>query len=612
MKSILDSLNEEQRQAASTSSKYLQISAGPGTGKTLTLAARILNLQYNYDLTASDIIAISFSRTAKQQLTEKVKSYIEQLGYGSVTEVLTFHSLAHRIVRYGVHTNESTFKSHFQTINTESFIKVQPRILTGLCTDYTNRDLVGTALSKGLGLIRQGYHLDSSIYTHWSEVDPHAVYKVNVDSNERVLITGSDMIEFWQRVERLEKTKNIVDFQGLITEANKLLMKRSDTYSLIANGLKHILVDEYQDTSVSQERFLFSLASWDKGITVVGDRNQSIYTFNGSHPSNLERFYSHFKKVELEQTEKIHLQKNYRSVKGIVGLSNHFIGNNCIESKIDTTNNKPIIVNTHSITLAASYIASEIQELKHKQGKSYSDICILYRKNSHYSPQADEVIKELDNYGIPWGNENFFKGSEISSKEKILEICDEYPAVELEELITDFSSSYKWDEEVLGIIKDAMLQGAIDTDDLIDYLIDLDHLPEKDIEESVTLKTVHQAKGQEYAIVFILYISDRQFPHGSVPDIEEEKRLLYVGITRAMDHLYIIGEQGIQYENFLGNCMGSSEVEVVHYHTRYNYNGENVEDFDDDERSLISETSKALKTAEKNKIKHLVDMMEDW
>ncbi len=612
MKTILDNLNEEQRQAASTSTKYLQISAGPGTGKTSTLAARILNLQYNYELTSSDIIAISFSRTAKEQLTTKVKSYTDQLGYGSVIEVLTFHSLAHRILRYGVHTNESRFKSGFHTINTEDFIKVQPRILTGLCKSYTNRDLVGIALSKGLALIRQGHHLDKVIYTHWSEVDPHAVYKVNVDSNDRVIITGADMIEFWQRVEKLEETKNIVDFQGLITEANKLLLKKSDTYNLISNGLKHILVDEYQDTSASQERFLFSLASWDKGITVVGDENQSIYAFNGSNPSNLENFYSYFKKVDPKQTEKIHLQKNYRSGKSIVELSNHFIKKNCIENTIDTFNNKPIIVNTHSISLAAAYIASKIQELKHKQGISYNDMCILYRKNSHHSPQANEVIKELDNYEIPWGNADFSGGSEVAIKEKILEICDEYPAMELKDLMTDVHLCRTCNEEVLCIIKDAIVQGAADTDDLIDYLIDLDSLPENNTEESVTLKTIHQAKGQEYPIVFILYIGDRQLPHGSVPNIEEEKRLLYVGITRAVEQLYVIGEPGIQHENFLGDCMKSSDVDVVDYHTRYSYKRENAEDFDDADRSLINETSEALKEEEKNRIQHLVDMMEDW
>ncbi|MED4182089.1 ATP-dependent helicase [Priestia megaterium] len=609
---IIDKLNEEQKKAATSTAKYLQVSAGPGTGKTSTLAARIFNLQYNYDLSPNEIISISFSRTAKQQLTYKMQSYTEQLGYGSIIEVLTFHSLAHRIVRYGNHTGESKFKNGFQTVYTEDFIKVQPSILKSLCPEYANRDLVGSALAKGLNLVRQGKQLNRSMYKHWSEIKPDSIYKVNMDANDRVIIKGKDMIEFWKRIERIEKTKNIIDFQGLITEATKLLEKRSDAYNMITKQLQHILVDEYQDSSLSQEDFLFSLADHNKNITVVGDKNQAIYTFNGSNPDNLDRFYFYFKEIAPRQTERIYLQKNYRSTKDIVNLSNHFIGKKYIEHTTDTKKDvtKPIIVNTHSIKLAAAYIGSKIQELKHEQNISYNDICILYRKNSVHAPQANEVIKALENYGIPWKDNSLATGDGVNIKEKVLKICDEYPVVELEELLGILKVSYNCEEEALELIKDAILQGAVDTDDLIDYLIDLDESLPDGIKEYVTLRTVHGAKGQEYPIVFILYIGDRQFPHGNQPDIEEEKRLLYVGITRAMNQLYIIGQRGIQHEDFLGHCMSSSEVEVKHFHSHYSE--ENVDGFNEKELLLINETTKAFEIEEEKNQKRLVDMMEDW
>ncbi|MEF2093319.1 ATP-dependent helicase [Bacillus sp. CFBP9009] len=613
MEIIIDKLNDEQKRATTSEAKYLQISAGPGTGKTSTLAARIFNLQYNFNLGQNKIIAISFSRIAKQQLINKMHDYSEKLGYGSLIEVLTFHSLAHRIVRFGSHTGESKFKNGFQTFSTEDFIKIKPTIIKGLCSQYANRDLVGVALAKGLNLLRQGAQLNKDTCKHWSAIEPDILYKINIDAGDRVLIEGKDMIEFWKQIELLEKTKNIIDFQGLITEANKILEKKSTAYNMIAYGLEHILVDEYQDSSLSQESLLFSLAGSDKNIAVVGDKNQAIYTFNGSNPNNLDRFYQRFKEVSPLQTEKVHLEKNYRSTKNIVEISNHFLGNRQIEYAKNTwgeEDTKPIVVNTHSVELSATFIASKIQELKFKRNISYNDICILYRKNSDHAPQANEVIKELENYKIPWHKAILTSKKERNLKEEIMGICDEYPGNDLEELLDTLEGSHKNEKEILGLIKDALVQGATDTDDLIDYLIDLDETVANRNVEAVTLSTVHGAKGQEYPIVFVLYLGDRHFPHGSQPDIEEERRLLYVGITRAMSQLYILGQRGIQHEDFLGDCMSNSYVEVKHFHTRYQE--ETVEGFSKNEINQINETASRLEIEEEKNRVRLVDMMEDW
>jgi DNA helicase-2/ATP-dependent DNA helicase PcrA len=153
---IKNILNDQQRQAANSTSKYLQITAGPGTGKTSTLAARILNLQYERGMLCNEVLAISFSRAAKQQLVQKMKDYTEKLGHGNVIEVLTFHSLAHRIIRYGVHHGEAKFNKGFQTINTIDFITTYPSLIEGLCTDVSDRLLVGEALAQVFNMVRQG------------------------------------------------------------------------------------------------------------------------------------------------------------------------------------------------------------------------------------------------------------------------------------------------------------------------------------------------------------------------------------------------------------------------------------------------------------------------
>lgn len=612
MEVILDNLNDEQRSAAVSSAKYLQISAGPGTGKTSTLAARVFNLQYEYDLNQNNIIAISFSRSAKQQLIQKMNSYTEILGYGSIIEILTFHSLAHRIVRFGSHSGESAFKQGFQTINTEDFIRIKPSILNGLCPQYADRDHVGIALAKGLNSFRQGGLLNIGICNDWTNIDPSRTFKIDIDAGERIIVEGKDLVRFWKHIKSIETNKNVIDFQGLITESNRLLSKKGETYNMVSKDLEHILVDEYQDSSLSQEQLLFSFAGSEKNIAVVGDKNQSIYAFNGSNSENIDRFYDKFNEIAPKQTERIYLEKNYRSTKGIVGLSNDFVGTRYIESAKDPFDYlcKPIVVNTQSLELAATYIASEIQDLKHNQNISYNDICILYRKNSEYYPQASEVIKELDMYQIPWKNPSFINKEEVNVKEDLMGICDEYPGTELGEILEIIKRSPNNEGILVEIINDAISQGAIDTDDLIDYIIDMDVSVTDDVTEAITLSTVHAAKGKEYPVVFVLYLGDRHFPHGSQPDIEEERRLLYVAITRAMNQLYILGKNGIQQEDFLGKCMSSSEVELKHFHSRYEE--EKIAGFSTEDLIVINETSRKLEIENVKKIKRIVDSMENW
>lgn len=609
MKDILKNLNPEQKKAATSNAKYLQISAGPGTGKTSTLAARIFYLLEERDLQPDELIAISFSRAAKQELIEKLRYYTELTGTGSIIEILTFHSLAHRIIRYGIFTGESKFSAGFKTINTEGFILMNPEILHGLCTDYSNRDLAGNGLVKALNLLRQGKYIDDQIYKHWSDLEANKEYHVNLDASYRLIIKSEDLIEFWRRVEKLETRYNVTDFQGLITEGIKLLQRRSEAYGMLANHLRHILIDEYQDTSISQESLLFQLASQNTEITVVGDENQTIYTFNGSNPDNLTRFYNHCIHLSSGKTERIKLKKNYRSVKEIIQLSNHFLGKKIIQPSENTKSGdvKPVVVKTPSIDLAATYIATRIEKLHGEDKIPFKDICVLYRKNSEYAPQADEVKKAFEQSRIPYQESQHNQKNNDYLIDKIFEICDEYPGLDLEELIHSAGEDIK--PEIRDFITDAINQGANDTDDLIDYVIDLNKQENKE-ENQVCLSTVHNAKGKEFPVVFILYLGDTEFPHGSLPDIDEEKRLLYVAITRAMSQLYILGQNGIRYEDFLGKCSSSPNVQYVEYNSRY---AERTgKSFEKQEELLIKETTRKLEEQEKSRQEYYKDLMKDF
>ncbi|MFF2447468.1 ATP-dependent helicase [Neobacillus sp. NPDC058068] len=605
----MKSLNEEQKKAVESEYKFLQVAAGPGTGKTSTIAARILNLQFSYGLQKNEILAISFSKSAKQQLIRKMQAYTEKLGFGSVIEVLTFHSLAHRIIRYGVHHGESKFKKGFQTVDTMSIFQNTPYLIKDLCRKYRDRDLVGKALAKALNIVRQGDHVDHTVYQTWMELRTNKLFKIDIDASERVIISAEDLIECWKRFDRLEKEKNLTDFQGLISESIQLLKKRSDTYEMVTNGLRHILVDEYQDTSLSQEDLLFSLAGDTKDITVVGDKNQTIYTFNGSNETNLDRFIDRCKNFELGSSETIQLNKNYRSTPEIIQLSNYFIGNEVIKATKGKSLVNPVIVNAHSTRLASSYIASEIQLLCRKEQYEYKDVCILFRKNSEHAPQADDVISALEEYDIPYQYVFVKVEQKFDLESSIQELSDNYPGLPLDEILSMVQAKGDAHTDLVEYLKNGVEQGVDDIEELLDLLFEIKDVSADYSENKVTIQSVHSSKGQEYPIVFIVYLGDQHFPHGSHPNIEEEKRLLYVGITRSMEKLYILGRHGIHFNDFLGKCRNKDTEYLV-------YNSDKKEvlgsELSQNEVILIRETDKALKKQDAIQKKKLEDMMADW
>ncbi|TFD99519.1 UvrD-helicase domain-containing protein [Jeotgalibacillus sp. R-1-5s-1] len=611
---ILDKLNEEQYESAVSEANYLQISAGPGTGKTSTLAARIFYKQFSEGLNPDELIAISFSRSAKEQLIHKMQEYTDLMGYGSIIDIMTFHSLAHRIIRYGVFTGETEFRDGFRVVNTEDYYKINPEIIKDLCKEYASRELAAQALAKCLNLLRQGSHLENDVLIHWSAIKPGKVYKINMDASTRINIHSPDIIEYWKRVERLFKIRNELDYQGLITEAVNLLLKKKNTYNIITGELKHIFVDEYQDTSISQENLLVALAAEKQDITVVGDENQTIYTFNGSNLENMKRFLKRFENIPNKKCRQIHLKQNYRSTKSLINLSNHLLERELI-TPTDITPYKedyqPVIVDTQSIELAAVYIAREIYHLNIVENVALTDICVLFRKDSEHSPQLESLKKELDLLNISYDENARETEKKADVKKEILSLYEKYPDHELSELL-ELIKEDNFSEEAAIFIKDAIEMGAKESEELIDYLIDMDEKRFTDNDSKIKLRTVHSSKGQEYQIVFVLYLGDRQFPHGSNPDVEEEKRLLYVAVTRAIDRLYILGKHGVHAEDFLGKCITAPNINYVLFNTRVEKEYLEGYGLSQADKEIIRETSKEQEYKNDQNKKRLTKYMEEW
>ncbi|WP_223701711.1 ATP-dependent helicase [Sutcliffiella deserti] len=599
-------LNPQQRNAVTTTSRYTQIIAGPGTGKTTTLAAKILYTQTELGILTENILGISFSRSAKSHLLNKMEEFTNIIGYGGKPIILTFHSLAFRIIKNGIHYNESRFREGFGTISTENFIDLDPSLTRGLCDEYADRNLVNKSMSQAYNLIRQG-SLEPRPINSWNEISQDAQYHINTYTHGRILIRGCDLATFWKRIKKIEKIRNTTDFQGLINEATRILSLKQRTYKDVSESFKHIFVDEYQDTSLAQEELLLRLIDRNQAVTVVGDKNQTIYTFNGSNNENMDRFSAYCKRSAPASSEVIHLTLNYRSTNEIIHVANNFIGEETILPAKDRNGIMPLVVETHSIQLAAQFIAKKISELVEDSYVSLSDICILYRKNSEHSPQADAVFEQLDKFSIPYDTQQQKKEKTESLIEQVLNVRDVYEDEPLEEVIEKIKVKNA-SEELIKFIVDVMNQGGVDTDDLSEHIVEIEEeTPVEADTDSITIKTVHDAKGLEYPIVFILYLGDREFPHSSRPDIEEEKRLLYVGLTRAQNQLYILGKKGIEFEGFLDKCIDSN---TSHIHFNSSFAEEKNEGFNKTDTDIIDQTTKQQEEEEKKRQEELRKLME--
>ncbi|WP_158234668.1 ATP-dependent helicase [Lentibacillus sediminis] len=610
MNKILLELNQEQRNAVVFNGKFLEIIAGPGTGKTKTLAAKILYTQSELGIDIDKILGISFSRSAKSQLINKLDEFSDIIGYGGMPAVLTFHSLAHRILKYGVHHGESRFRNGIKIMETEDFINLDPSLTKGLCNDYANRIAVNKALSAAYNQIRQGSRLENHPLHNYNEINNNSVYSVTTYEQGRILVKGNELKTFWTKINRLEKVKNITDYQGLITEAIRLLQLKQKTYNEIAENYTHIFIDEYQDTSLAQEELLLSLINEAHHITIVGDPNQTIYTFNGSNSLNMKRFADYFSNKSPSDFSKVELIHNYRSTSEVVALANDFIKESNIVSYNARTGFKPAVVETHSIDLATNYIAEEIIELTKNGDYGLSDICVLYRKNSEYSPQGQKVMEALGRAGIKYTATHTNKERNVSLLEQVNNLSFIYEDEPVQDIISKLIKKNE-DEKLISFVRDAMKQGAKDTDDLIDYVVEssdtVEDLQEENENQDVIVKTVHDAKGLEYPVVFILYLGDRQFPHSSRPDIEEESRLFYVGLTRAKDQLYILGQKGILQQSFMEQCL-QSDVIYEQYHSAKS----EIRDkqFKDKEKDVIDKTGKQLENEEARQKEELRKLMD--
>ena len=586
--------SEAQLEIINTIDGNIGVIASAGSGKTTVLTKRIENMVKNHSIAPQDILAVTFSKKAKENIQDKLK----ELNVNGVN-IETFHSLALKIIgtRYGT----GYFK--VWTLQWE-----KEKIMQTICYDRMNLcskdDVPYNDILRFIGKQKNAM-LSTTDDLIYSDDDPFC---------------KNNMKEIFVSYEKFKEENRYIEFDDFLNLANEVLDEDENTYNYYSNCFKYVLSDEFQDISKSQSLLLKKLNT--KNTMIVGDPLQAIYSFRGGNSKYILDFEKDYNNAKI-----VHLNKNYRCSEDIIKTANVF-ASTIPDSK--HKNYKESIANNKAFKKPefaiykdeweeADKIADKINVLV-KEYK-YKDIAILARTNAQLTkiqstfheklipfsivngslftdlPEIKLLISYLklalyenDNesfrylYNKPnrWLDRKFLQEVENNSKRRNVSFYSSMMSIdrrnwrfkngidEIYEVINylqnkRFSSigdmisylrvrlnidefvtkgkqaddgSYVEQIENMNAFEN-IAKKYTDLEKFIMYLDDITKDLQIDNENKVQLLTIHKSKGLEYPVVFIIGCSDGLLPHNKSKDLNDEKKLFYVGITRAEKELYI-------------------------------------------------------------------------
>jgi DNA helicase-2/ATP-dependent DNA helicase PcrA len=556
---FLSKLNTQQKEAVLHNKGSSIILAGAGSGKTRVLIAKVMHLIKKHQVNPKSILMITFTNKAAGEMKARIGlSY--QLGY-----VGTFHSFCARVLR--IDGQFVGLKKNFLIYDDDDQIGIIKSVLKkiNLNKKYTPSYFLNRISAAKNQLIGPEKYLD--VFSDYASSDTNLVY---------------------QSYQKELKENNALDFDDLINTTIKLFQKNKQILEKYQEKFKFILVDEFQDTNYVQYLLTKLLGEKYKNVTVVGDFSQSIYSWRGAEIRNLEKF-----KKDFPKTIEFYLEKNYRSTQSILNFAYSVISKNQTHPILSLFTDKKggeevAFYEAANEEDEGIYLANMINDLK--SSHRLDEMAILYRTNA----QSRAIEEVFLHYGIPYiliGGTRFYERKEIKdvlsylrllinpvdklSKERIIKLGkirfekfkkfyeenkDTIETKQTEKLIedifqaTDYLKQYNPDDEEdysrLENIKE-LKSVAVAFPSLIEFLEQVALVESEYFEgekgsknkNGVRLMTLHQAKGLEFPVVFVVGLEEGILPHSrSMDDIyslEEERRLFYVGITRAKERLYI-------------------------------------------------------------------------
>jgi DNA helicase II / ATP-dependent DNA helicase PcrA len=619
VKDYLDELNEVQRQAVEQINGPALVIAGAGSGKTRVLTYRIAHV-LRMGAKPSSILALTFTNKAAKEMRERIAQLVGE-DTAKYLWMGTFHSIFAKILR--TEAGLLGYKSSFTIYDADDAKSLVKKIVKDMNLDekvYKPNDILHRISSAKNNLITPAAY-QASAMLHEKDASSRVPETKNIYKtyNDRCYKSG------------------VMDFDDLLLNTNILFKQFPEVLAKYQHRFKYILVDEYQDTNLSQYLIVKKLAEIHKNVCVVGDDAQSIYSFRGANIENILNFrndYPDFKMFKLEQ--------NYRSTQNIVNAANTVIAKNKrqIQKLVfseNETGEKIRMVESLSDTEEGVYVADSILESHLRDHYTYDEYAVLYRTNmqsrimeealrrrnipykiygglSFYQRKEikdllaycrlvvnhsdDEAFKRIINYPKRGIGDTTVEKLETVAQQNSLSIWDTLFKVNVAELglnkgtlgkigefvrmIDDFSKkasevdAYELSTEIAtssGILKELynektpegiarhenvqeLLNGIKEFTEQIDiedfdssldkYLQDISLLTGQDNEkddgiDKVTLMTIHSSKGLEFKNVYIVGMEEKLFPSfmsvNSQNELEEERRLFYVAVTRAKTNL---------------------------------------------------------------------------
>ena len=554
---LFNQLNNVQRQAASYINGPSIILAGAGSGKTRVLVSKVLYLINQKKVDPKSIVMITFTNKAAEEMKNRMSDF--HLGF-----VGTFHSFCVRILRIeaeaiSINKNFLIYDDEDQSSILKSIIK---EMQIGRYTASYFRNRISAAKNMLLSPIRY-----AEIFKEYSSEDVFKVYN---------------------RYQVELKKNQALDFDDLIMKTVELFQKHKDVIYKYQSKYKYFLVDEFQDTNTAQYMLTKFLAGRDKNATIVGDFSQSIYSWRGAEIKNLEKF-----KEDFKNSKTFYLEENYRSTQSILNFAYDVISKNSTHPILKLYTKKNVgdevaIVECENEEEEALVVVSKIQSLVSSYNND--EIAILYRTNAQ-SRALEEVLLHSSVPYVLIGGTRFYERKEIKdilsylrllvnpvekvSTERIIKlgkrrwekfkgyyeknkdtISNKQTIQLIEGVLTDteylkqFNEKDEEDYSRLENIKE-LKSVAIAFPKLNDFLeqvalVESEYSSEEKNNKNkngIKLMTLHQAKGLEFKVVFVVGLEEGLLPHSrSLDDIyslEEERRLFYVGITRAKERLII-------------------------------------------------------------------------
>lgn len=397
MNDILSTLNENQRQAASTIDQHVRIIAGAGSGKTRVLMARIVHLIKDLGIWPNRILAITFTNKATNEMKERLQALLGDEAAG--VRISTIHSLCVRILREDCEV--LGYPKGFTILDGDD----QRQILRPF---YKQMDLDVKALpmTRVLGFI-SGFKTEG--------VSPQEAM-ANAQSQE-----FEQIATLYGHYEHIRKDMKAMDFDDLLLEGYRLLKTSTAVRNKWQNRLDYIHVDEFQDVDNVQYGIVRLLTGPDCKLCVVGDPDQTIYTWRGASVQIILRFDQDFQPCKT-----VILNENYRSIQPILDASNAVVKHNSDRIEKDLYTNikgdeKIRLYEASDDQLEPLHIARQIVEA-HKQGTAYEDMAILYRSN--YSSRAFErTLRKVNIPYIIYGGIRFYERQEIKDALSYLRLC---------------------------------------------------------------------------------------------------------------------------------------------------------------------------------------------